>query len=400
MATELQYNNEQGFLGANLAPSTPGTSQAITNLFQVAPNFATITGSQFIKLALDAGASNYEIVYLTAYTAGSKNGTITRAAEDSTNWGAGTHTSGTSSWQCVPTVSDFTTLATAITTETTRAQAAEATNAANILLRLLASNNLSDLANKATALATLIAGSPSNGQLLQWNGSAWVPVTIAALPPNGAASGDLGGTYPGPSVARVQGTAVSNATPTLGQVLQFNGTSWVPTSLLPTGVMIDWTGPVASVPAGWVAANGQSLSTGGANAALFALYAYTFGGSGSSFNVPDLRGRTRIGYIDATQFGYANVTPGGTMGSSTISSGNLPSLAHTHSFSSNVNFTSPALQAVVSVSSSTLFLPTSGAQPVSPSTLLSVSGTTSSALGGSATAYSPPAFAVVPIIKL
>lgn len=40
-----------------------------------------------------------------------------------------------------------------------------------------------------------------------------------ALPPNGSAGGDLGGTYPNPAVEAIQGVAVSGTSPSTGQVL-------------------------------------------------------------------------------------------------------------------------------------------------------------------------------------
>jgi hypothetical protein len=51
----------------------------------------------------------------------------------------------------------------------------------------------------------------------------------AALPPNGAAGGDLSGTYPNPTVAKIQGHAFSNTAPADGDVAVYNGTSgtWV-----------------------------------------------------------------------------------------------------------------------------------------------------------------------------
>ena len=72
-------------------------------------------------------------------------------------------------------------------------------------------------------------GTPTSGQLLGFNGTAWVPTTPAAtLPPSGAATGDLGSTYPAPTVTGLQGKPVSATAPTSGQLLSWNGTAWVP----------------------------------------------------------------------------------------------------------------------------------------------------------------------------
>lgn len=100
--SEVRYNNQGGNLGAALTASTT------TITFSTAPNFATLSGGEYIKLVLDYGTSSFEIVYLTAYTATSTTGTITRAAEDSANWPATSHSSGTGTWSCNPTVDDFT----------------------------------------------------------------------------------------------------------------------------------------------------------------------------------------------------------------------------------------------------------------------------------------------------
>jgi hypothetical protein len=55
-----------------------------------------------------------------------------------------------------------------------------------------------------------------------------------ALRTGDAAAGDLAGTFPGPSVVRLRGQPFSSALPAAGQVLGFDGTSWIPTTP-PTG---------------------------------------------------------------------------------------------------------------------------------------------------------------------
>jgi phage-related tail fiber protein len=64
----------------------------------------------------------------------------------------------------------------------------------------------------------------------------------------------------------------------------------------PTGSVLYIAG--ASTPDGYLKANGASLNTA-SYVALFAVVGYTFGGSGSSFNLPDLRGEFVRGWDDS-----------------------------------------------------------------------------------------------------
>ena len=147
---EVRCNNQQGFLGTALTAVPAGTQQSITNLFAQAPGFPSLNVGDYIKLSLDAFSTNFEIIYLIGpYTAGSLNGIITRAAEDSTNWPAGNHLAGTGTWGNDPTVADFTNTTTqppltnnttfgstaytdlAVGVETARAEAAEALHITN-----------------------------------------------------------------------------------------------------------------------------------------------------------------------------------------------------------------------------------------------------------------------------
>lgn len=96
-------------------------------------------------------------------------------------------------------------------------------------------------------------------------------------------------------------------------------------------------------PGGWVWKNGQSLSTttyGG----LFAVLAYAYGGSGSSFNVPDERGRVKAGNdqmsagsaanrITSGGSGIAGTTTGATGGAETVTLTTSTMPSHNHGVS-------------------------------------------------------------------
>jgi hypothetical protein len=65
--------------------------------------------------------------------------------------------------------------------------------------------------------------------------SVWAQRTPVDLPA-AAARGDLAGSYPNPSVAKIQNTAVSPTVPSAGQVLTFDGRAWAPATASAGGV--------------------------------------------------------------------------------------------------------------------------------------------------------------------
>jgi microcystin-dependent protein len=147
------------------------------------------------------------------------------------------------------------------------------------------------------------------------------------------AGGDLSGTYPDPQVVGLRGRPISSATPTTGQVLSFNGTQWVPTTLttgspIPVGSVF---GFLNAVPSDFLELNGAAVSRT-TYAALFSYVGTLYGpGDGfSTFNLPDARGRALIGAGLGT--GLTMRTLGTSLGAEThtLTVGELA--PHSHAF--------------------------------------------------------------------
>jgi microcystin-dependent protein len=101
-----------------------------------------------------------------------------------------------------------------------------------------------------------------------------------------------------------------------------------------TGIVVPWGSAI--IPSGFLECNGASVSTS-TYAALFAVVGYTYGGSGASFNLPDLTDRTVVNKSNTkslAQTGGANtVTPtgniSGSTGATTLTTQQIPSHTHT-----------------------------------------------------------------------
>jgi microcystin-dependent protein len=93
------------------------------------------------------------------------------------------------------------------------------------------------------------------------------------------------------------------------------------------GEVIDYAG--ATPPPGWLICDGSTYNAVGLFANLFAVIGYSFGGSGDTFNVPDLRGRMSLGA--GTGVGLTNRSLAASGGEEThiLSVAEMPS--HNHS---------------------------------------------------------------------
>lgn len=196
--------------------------------------------------------------------------------------------------------------------------------------------------------------SPQLGGNLDVNGNSIVSVSDGdiAITPNG--TGDV----------IIDGIKHPQADGNAGEFLKTDGSGQlsfadVAASAFNSGMLVTYAG--ATAPTGWLLCHGQGIDTT-TYADLFAVVGYTYGGSGSTFNVPDLRGRVVAGKDDmggtsadrlTNQSGGLNGDSLGAAGGSethTLSEAQLP--AHRHFVAASVSVGS-ASSSVASVNSTT-----------------------------------------------
>ena len=105
-------------------------------------------------------------------------------------------------------------------------------------------------------------------------------------------SGQLVGNLPALNGSSLTSLTSANLT---GALPAIDGSNLTGIAGTPAGVVIYHAANTA--PTGFIKANGASISTS-TYSDLFAVIGYTFGGSGGSFNVPDLRGEFLRGWDD------------------------------------------------------------------------------------------------------
>ena len=211
------------------------------------------------------------------------------------------------------------------------------------------------------------------------------------MPPNG----DLNGTYNVPVVTGLQGIPVVSGQPTIGQTLTYTTSGWAPATVsgssssgVPAGTLLDFAG--SSAPTGYLLCDGTSYSTT-TYSGLFSTIGYTWGGSGASFNVPDLRGRTTIGAGSGTGLTLRTLAAYSGEENHVLVSGETPLVSHTHTFTvpSSTGTTSTGTSSSVSLNTSAGYSTgtgTTGTGTTGSTTTVAGSASISSGVTGTGTA--------------
>lgn len=166
-------------------------------------------------------------------------------------------------------------------------------------------------------------------------------ITQAKLTSGGASSGQVltavNGAAPTWQAASIGTTNLADSSVTLEKIA-----AAVQATLVPTGTVSAFAG--SSAPTGYLLCDGTSGYSTTTYAALFAVIGYTYGGSGGSFSVPNLKGRTIIGVgVGSEITGTLGTVQGVKEVTLTASQSGIP--AHTHPDGTTSNHNSGQLSA-------------------------------------------------------
>lgn len=144
----------------------------------------------------------------------------------------------------------------------------------------------------------------TSGQVLVFNGTTWLPENpfsggLTSIAHDTSLQGD--GTTGSPLGVKV-GTAV-------GQVLTWNGTIWAPaglnnSGLVQPGMILMWSGLIGNIPSGWALCNGSgTLSNGGLIPNLSGMFIVGYNATDSNYNAIGNTGGLKTNALTAAQNG-------------------------------------------------------------------------------------------------
>lgn len=250
----------------------------------------------------------------------------------------------------------------------------------------------SDFSDIATALTGSVAADGQTtltGALKSASGNASLPSISFASATNmgfyNAGTNKIGVAVGGVAVAQFTASGISNA----GGIAVG----------VPVGTVVDYAG--TSAPTGWLLCYGQSLATA-SYPALFAAIAYTYGGSGPNFTMPDCRGRTTFGKDDmggvaanriTVAAGNYNATVlGGTGGGQTNA---LSSTNQLPQFTPSGTVSTPTITVTGTGVTGTAGFGTGGIAAATGAASITASSSTPTFTGNAIGSLSPSSFAVI-----